>query len=514
MSYPSAEEQSSPAVVATEKRKLQKSLGRWDVLACLLCSLVGIDAYGAVATYGAQAFTWLLFLAIVYFIPYALITAEAGSAFVEEGGPYIWMRLAFGRLAASIGTAFYWSSNAVWLGGSLVLTGMAAYSTFISKIPNGSWGAYVFGVLFVWFAVLSAILSINVGKWVPIVGAVARLIVIPFFTISVVLFALKHGVHGFKMHDFAPTYPKFLGAIPLLYFDLAGFEVPNAAGEEIKHPQRDVIFGIMRSAIGTILLYGIPMLAILIVVPQKQINGLSGFLDAIKFVLTIWGGHISPDGVATLTGAGKVFGWIMGSLTILILASSGAVWIMGADRIQAIAALDGAGPLWLGRFSARFGTPTAVNLCSGVLATFFTLFAIHTSATSTGGQNSSFQIMLNLAVSVSTIAYLFIFPAFVRLRYLHPEVERPYRVPGGNYGIWLCGILTMFWTVFAILTEVWTGFGAGWFGTPGTPDAALPKGFDRFHYELAQFVPLTAIVGIGVLFYLIGRRNLRAGARL
>jgi len=47
-------------------------------------------------------------------------------------------------------------------------------------------------------------------------------------------------------------------------------------------------------------------------------------------------------------------------LVILTLVGSGSVWLEGADRTQAVAALDGAAPAWMGRF-ASFGTPIAVN---------------------------------------------------------------------------------------------------------------------------------------------------------
>ena len=49
--------------------------------------MVTIDTIGAVASNGAQGFTWLLFLALFFsFLPYTLIVAELGSAFPEEGG--------------------------------------------------------------------------------------------------------------------------------------------------------------------------------------------------------------------------------------------------------------------------------------------------------------------------------------------------------------------------------------------------------------------------------------------
>jgi hypothetical protein len=46
---------------------------------------------------------------------------------------------------------------------------------------------------------------------------------------------------------------------------------------------------------------------------------------------------------------------------IVTLVGSGSVWLEGADRTQAIAALDGAAPAWLGRFTS-FGTPKLASV--------------------------------------------------------------------------------------------------------------------------------------------------------
>jgi amino acid transporter len=85
-----------------EKKKLRKHFARFDIVFFLICTLVGVDTLGAVASNGPQAFTWLIFLAILFFVPYALLTSELGTAFPEEGGPYIWTRLAFGRRVAAV----------------------------------------------------------------------------------------------------------------------------------------------------------------------------------------------------------------------------------------------------------------------------------------------------------------------------------------------------------------------------------------------------------------------------
>ena len=62
-----------------EKAKLQKHFGRFDIFFFLICTLVGLDTLGAVSNDGAQAFTWLAFLGVFFFVPYALLASELGN---------------------------------------------------------------------------------------------------------------------------------------------------------------------------------------------------------------------------------------------------------------------------------------------------------------------------------------------------------------------------------------------------------------------------------------------------
>jgi len=499
-----------------EKKKLRKHFARFDILFFLICTLIGVDTLGAVASNGPQAFTWLIFLAILFFIPYGLLTAELGSAFPEEGGPYIWTRLAFGRGVAAVNALIYWVSNPIWVGGTLGITALAACQEFFhggNPLPGpkilGSATALdvLFVLAFVWFAVIAAIISFRIGKWVPTIGAFVRIAVLGFFTISVVIYAVRNGVHGtFGGGKFLPSYAVFIAAVPVLFFNYVGFELPSAAGEEMKNPQRDVPFTVARSALGTILLYGLPILAILLLLPASRVTGLGGFLAAIKTVFTVYGGHLAANGTPVLTGAGQVLGYLMAIAFILALLTSGTTWIMGADRAQAMAALDGAAPRILGRFSARFGTPIAVNLLSGLVATTVMVLAFSI----TGGNTLKyFTVVLGLAISTTTIAYIAIFPAIIRLRYSHPHVPRPYRVPGGKAMPWIVGGLCTFWALFASIVLIYPGLGMNWFGQKGNPDAALPSGFTRMQFELSQAIPLAIFIAAGVLFYLAGTRTRR-----
>src|SRR3954466_10456711 len=487
------------AAAVEEKAKLQKHFGRFDMLFFLICTLVGLDTLGAVANNGAQGFTWLIFLAAVFFIPYALLTAELGSTFTEEGGSYIWVKLAFGRFTAAIQSVLYWLSNPIWLGGSLTITAVATFGDFFTPL-NGA-GKYLFALGFIWFAVWAAILSFGIGKWIPTIGAFVRIVVLSFFSLTVVIYAFSNGVHGVGAGDFKPTYTIFIAAVPVLFFNYVGFELPNAAGDEMEDPQKDVPFTVIRAAIGTVFLYGAPILAILLVLPAAQITSLGGFIDAMKTVFTVYGGHVetAKDGTvtATLTGFGKVLGDLCALAFIWALLSSGTTWIMGADRAQAVAGFDGGAPRWFGIFSKRWGTPIAVNLMSGLFSTIVMVMAFQLTS---GNAGKYFTVVLGLAISTTTISYTMIFPALVKLRYSHPHVPRPYRVPGGMAGAWAASILTTGWAALATVALLYPGFGTA------NPDDSLPEGFEgqRAAFEASQFIPLAILVGLGLIFYWMG----------
>jgi amino acid transporter len=495
------------ASAVQEKLKLRRHFRRFDIFFYLICTVVTIDTIGAVASNGAQGFTWLIFLGIFFFLPYALSIAELGSAFPQEGGPYVWTRLAFGRPLAAVNSVIYWISNPLWVGGSLTIVSFAAIEEFFGNV-SGDW-KYVYAAVFIWFTIATAIVALQYGKWVPTLGGWVRGAVLGFFVFSVILYAVKHGVHGVGGHGFLPSYAIFIAVVPVLIFNYAGLEVPSAAGEEMSNPQRDVPFAVFSSGIATMLAYGIPILSILIVLPASAVSGLTGFLDAIKAVFTVYGGHVSANGTATLSGTGLILGRVGAVLFIFALASAGATWIMGADRAEAVASADGGGPRFLGRFSSRFGTPIGMNLLSGVVATVLMVAAFQIT-----GANSSryFEAVLGLTISTTTISYLFIFPALIKLRYSRPDVSRPYRVPGGMTGAWICSLVPTFWALVATIFLLWPGLGVSWFGAGGNPNdslADLSFSHQRLQYELTQIVPLGVIVVIGLAFYVLGGKARR-----
>lgn len=502
--YAPTEVAATSTAAKVEKSKLRRHFGRFDILFFLVCTLVGVDTIGQISSYGAQAFTWLLVLIVLFFIPAAMLCAELGSTFPDEGGPYIWTRLAFGRLVGAVNNFMYWVTNPVWVGGTLSVSVVAAYTTFFNGGRDlGTAPFYILTLTFIWVCILAAVLSFNIGKWIPTVGAWARFGLLGGFTVTVILYASKHGVHGFGARGFSPNVAGFMLIVPLLIFNLVGFELPNSAGEEMKSAQKDVPFAIFRSAILGALLYGVPILGILIVLPTSATAGFTGFVAAIQQVFTVYGGHVSASGVPTLTGAGIVLGDTAAILFILAVITSGVTWIMGADRALAVTGYDGAGPRALGVLSQRFGTPVRVNILSGVVATSVLVLA-HTLVG--GSVGKLFAVVLTLAASLTLISYIGIFPALPVLRRKYPNLRRVYRAP---FPLVTSGILTLL-VVVSTVQILAPGLGVHWFSATFAPEGWTHS--ERWTYLWVEVIPLTFFLLIGVLFWALGGRT-RAEAR-
>src|ERR1700722_4535929 len=108
----------------------------------------------------------MMVFALVFFVPQALLFAELGTAFPQEGGPYLWTRLAFGHLAGAVNDFLYWVTNPVWIGGSLTASCIGGGGIFFNHGNSLSTTmTYVVALGFVWVPIVSATASFPYGEW-------------------------------------------------------------------------------------------------------------------------------------------------------------------------------------------------------------------------------------------------------------------------------------------------------------------------------------------------------------
>ncbi len=474
----------------TEQSKLRRELGRIDAVCFLIAAIVVLDTLGAVARGGAQTVVWLAFVSALFFVPAGLVISELGTAFPYEGGPYVWARMAFGRLAGSLVALIYWIETPVWIGGSLAITGIAAVDRLIVPVEGGWRLAFAF--VFIWLTIGVAAAPLRIGKWIPATCAVVQVVLLAFFTLSVGIYAVDHGVHGLETGDLAPTWAVFIVAAPVLVYNFIGFELPSTAAEEMRDPQRDVPAAIARAGVLTAILYCIPILAIVLVLPAGDITSLTGFIDALASVFVVYG------------PAADAVGAVAAAAFVCVLFTNGLTWVIGSSRTQVAASLDGAAPRALGAISARTGTPVRATVVAGFVSTLTA-----TAAFAVAGDSNAkyFSVVLTLSIALLALASLPVFGALVRLRTSHPGVHRPFRVPGGPAGAWLASALATGWCALAFAAILWPGLGTA------DSDAYLPAGFagDRFGFFVVELVPIAAILLGAVAFAGLGRRGERLG---
>ncbi|MEI6844478.1 MAG: APC family permease [Actinomycetes bacterium] len=431
------------SLAAKQEKRLVKSLGRMDIILFIIAAFISLDTIGSIASRGSQSLFWAIFLVITFMIPNALIMAETGSAFPEEGGPYQWVKFAYGRLPAGIASVLYWITNPLWLGGSLSFIAFDAFSAYLHHVVPASAGEWIFKLAFIWIAIFLAIISLKKGKQIINLAAGAKITLLLLMVITTAIYGFKHGFQHLTLASMSPTISGFMAVAPIILFSYVGFEAPNAASGEMYDAAKDTAPSIRVGALVSALAYVLPVLAILLVVPKKDVGGISGFMGAVATIFSIYG-----RASTFLLGVAAV-------LFIFGLLGLGASWMMATDRIQAMAAADGSFMNgWFGEFNERFGTPMRVNILSGWMASIFLIAGMKLVK---GDSGAIFTVVLSCAVSTLLVSYLIIIPAVMKLNRSFPEVHRPFVTPGGKRGFQIMGSVVFIYIVLGSLGVLFPG---------------------------------------------------------
>jgi glutamate:GABA antiporter len=479
-----------------ERKKLRKVLRQFDLVFFTIAAFISLDTIAITAAYGGgQTFVWLAFLIIVYLIPYGMIMAEMGSAFPVEGGPYVWSRMAFGRLAGSYTAVLYWASNPVWIGGTLSATCVAAINSLILDKPMSTTWSIVVGLVIVWVTVMLSMVEMKYGKLTGWIGTIVRLLTLFIFLGLVVVYLFQEGKPAgtVQLGDLKPTVVGFLAVIGLLQFVFVGFELSNGAAEEMTDPQKDVPKMILRSGIIASVITGSLILGVLLVMNGDALSTVAGFTEAYASVSSVLG------------GAQTAFNWFICALIILTIISAGGVWQQGGVRIQAMAGLDGAAPLWFGKFSKQ-GTPLTMNILSAIIGSVFVILIFWVAQ---GSLANFFAVMVSVIISVTAMMYIFQMPAIIRLRKMYPDHHRPFRVPGGPVFLWLCVIGAEAIVIITTITLLWPGLIDNLLGQPY--DIEYNWGVTRVYFETVTLGSVGVLLLLAVVFWAWGKRNIKKG---
>ena len=412
----------------TEEIHHSKTLRQRDMVLFTVSAILLLDTLTAAASVGASSVFWWLFLGIIFFIPFALICAEMGCAYPEQGGIYAWIRDGFGGRWASRATWCYWVNTAVWIPAIFILFAGVFKQMFFPGLSMG-WQIGI-GVLLTWLAVAVNVIALDVGKWIPNLGAILKVIIFLAIIAGAFAYIRDNGMaNPLTLETLKPDWGNSLQYIPAIIYGMLGFELVSAGSEEMRDPARDVPRSILISGVIIIVLYLLGTIAVLAAIPAGDINLVEGLIDTL---------HLFFGG----TAAGNLFVLVLGIGALYTFFSNGVTWALGCNRAAAEAALEGELPRIFAFESRDLGTPVGAAVLMGLVSTAVLLLYGFLS----GSNEDLFWSLFAFSAVIFLLPYEGMLMTFVKMRITDPGHHRPYRVPGG-----LAAARAAAWCCFAVL---------------------------------------------------------------
>ena len=409
---------------------LPRVLGRLDLLLFSVCAILTIDTLASAASMGASWFGWWALTVVFFFVPYGLITAELGGAWPQEGGVYVWVREALGPRWGSLAAWLYWINNAYWVPSLYLVFAGVFHGIFLKDwLPDhlrggrgAAWLHTGIAVAVTWVTVAIGVLRLGVSKWLPNLGGLVKAAI--FLGLGALgvsaLLGDRPPANDLSPARLVPRWGDSLSYLPVIVYNVLGFELMSGAGEEMRDPQRDVPWVVLTAGALIAVIYTLGVGGILLAVPLGQLSLVTGTWDALSVLGMQWGA--AGRGLVLLLGVGFLFACIANVVT----------WSLGCNRVAAAAAAEGTLPAMLGRRHPRFQTPHVAFVVMGIVATVL----LAGNALLSDRPDNVFWMTFRLSGVCFLMSYLMLFPAFVILRRRRPDTPRPYRLPGGAPTAW------------------------------------------------------------------------------
>lgn len=412
----------------------RRVMGRLDVTLFMVSAILVIDQLTASASIGASAVGWWIVAIVLFLVPSALLTGELATAYPYQGGIYDWIHRAFGRSWAARTTYWYWVNVALWMPSVYLLLTGAMKSLFWSDATTFQQSLVAIG--FVWVTVLIGLQTLQVGKRYTAISAVLKVVVIAVIGIGGIYLAVRDGAaNSLTVDSMLPDLSATKTFLPVLVYQLLGFELVSSMSGELRDPERDIPRAIPAAGLLLSALYVLGTVGILLALPLHQIGLTEGVVDTLK---VIFGG----TGVAV---------WVLALVAMATYLGNMITWTLGANRSAVEAAAAGEMPRAFARETRR-GAPLVAYLLTGVIATAVLLG----TAIFISDQDSLYFAIFAASSAIFLLPYCLLYPAVAVLRRRDPDRRRVFRVPGGALGLWASVALATAAVVASLVLFVWT----------------------------------------------------------
>lgn len=376
---------------------LARRIGRWDLVALVLNVVIGAGIFGLPSKVFALAGTYTLaaYLACaVVVVLIALCFAEVGSRFRGTGGPYLYARAAFGRLAA------FEMGWLLWLARITAFASLAnLFVSYLAIFWPGAALPVERAVVLIGITLLLVgvnLLGVRPSSLFTDAFAVLKLGPLLLF-VAIGLFHLDRANFAAVA---APSIGPFSQGVLLLVFAFSGFEMAVIPSGEIVEPGRNIPFALFVGIGFVIVLY--------LLIQTVSIGTLPALASSSRPIADASARFLGPTGAAIVVAGALVS--ILGTLNTIALVTPRLLFAM---------AEDGELPSVFARVHPSTRTPHVAIVVSGAIMLVATLYGSFLAA-----------------AAVSTIIRLFTYAAtcgaLLRLRRMSDAPPAVFVAPAGT----------------------------------------------------------------------------------
>ncbi len=382
-----------------EAAHLKRVLGRWDLVLLFVVAIVNLNVVPSISASGGMT-VWLWLISLVFFFwPQGLAVIELSHRYPGEGGVYLWTKKVFGDFHGFLSGWCYWTNNIFYVPTVvLIFLGIAVFTAGpkAAGLANKPLFTFLSALILLVLLAFLNVVGLGVGKWVNNIGgigtAIASLILIGLGITVTRRFGMNLTLHDMRI----PFDFRLLSAFGVICFALVGLELASVMGDEIQEPHKTVPFAVAWGGLISGVLYIGCTLTLLIAVPRSEISALQGIPQAVT----------SMSDKVGLPWLISPFAFVL-AISIAGIASA---WLAGSARIPFVAGLDSYLPRALGKLHPKFSTPyVALYLQTGISIAFLAMSFIGAEV------REAFQTLLDLAVVLQLVPFLYMFAALIRL---------------------------------------------------------------------------------------------------
>jgi APA family basic amino acid/polyamine antiporter len=331
----------------------------------------------------------------------------------HAGGPYVYLRAAYGRLAA-----FLWGWTEFWIIRSGSVGALACASAiYLAKIvPLGHLGQAICAVAII--AVLTLTNAAGV-KWGARVQNATTIIKVSFL-LALILVPLLIG--RADVENLTPVWPQSSGvsmwsalglAMIAVFWPYDGWINIAPVAEEIKEPQRNVPFALITGMLIITLVYVGAVVSYHLVLPMDRMQSSEAVAaDVSEALFGDWGRVIAALAVMCST-----FGACNSNL-------------LCGPRIYFAVARDGLLPAALHKIDHTYRTPANAIALQGLWGIVLTAAAFWWKSGPGQDPRNAFDALTDFVIFGGSLFYAMAVGAVFVLRTKMPEAERPYRTWG------------------------------------------------------------------------------------